>query len=66
MRRRRRRRTDFGASDTAVLDVICGKAKPEGRLPFEPPSSMEAVRQQKPDAPYDSKNPLYPFGFGLS
>jgi beta-glucosidase len=49
-----------------VLDVICGKAKPEGRLPFELPSSMEAVRQQKPDAPYDSKNPLYPFGFGLT
>lgn len=57
---------DFGASDAAVLDVIFGKAKPEGRLPFELPSSMEAVRAQKPDVPYDSENPLYPFGFGLS
>jgi beta-glucosidase len=56
---------DFGASDEAVLDVIFGKAKPEGRLPFELPSSMEAVCKQKPDVPYDSKNPLYPFGFGL-
>lgn len=55
---------DFGASDEVVLDVIFGKAKPEGRLPFELPSSMEAVRKQKPDAPYDSENPLYPFGFG--
>ena len=57
---------DFGASDEAVLQVIFGKAEPEGRLPFELPSSMEAVRNQKPDLPYDSKDPLYPFGFGLT
>jgi beta-glucosidase len=58
--------TDYGASDAAVLDVIFGKAKPEGRLPFELPSSMEAVRNQKEDVPYDSKDPLYKFGSGLS
>lgn len=57
---------DFGASDRAVLDVIFGKDKPEGRLPFELPSSMDAVRKQKADVPYDSENPLYPFGFGLT
>ena len=57
---------DFGASDAAVLDVIFGKAKPGGKLPFELPSSMEAVRNQKEDMPYDSKDPLYKFGFGLS
>jgi beta-glucosidase len=57
---------DFGASDEAVLDVIFGKAKPGGKLPFELPSSMEAVRNQKEDLPYDSKDPLYKFGFGLS
>ena len=57
---------DFGASDAAVLDVIFGKAKPGGKLPFELPSSMEAVRNQKEDLPYDSKDPLYKFGFGLS
>ena len=57
---------DFGASDAAVLDVIFGKARPGGRLPFEMPSSMAAVRAQKEDLPHDSKNPLYPFGFGLS
>ncbi len=26
---------------------------------------MEAVRNQKEDVPYDSKDPLYKFGFGL-
>jgi beta-glucosidase len=57
---------DFGASDAAVLDVIFGKAKPGGKLPFELPSSMEAVRNQKEDVPYDSKDPLYKFGHGLS
>ena len=56
---------EFGASDTAVLNVVFGKVEPQGNLPFELPSSMEAVRQQKPDVPYDSENPLYPFGFGL-
>jgi beta-glucosidase len=57
---------EYGASDAAVLDVVFGKDRPEGRLPFELPSSMEAVRNQKTDVPYDSENPLYPFGFGLA
>lgn len=57
---------EYGATDEAVLDVIFGKAKPEGRLPFELPSSMEAVQNQKADVPHDSEHPLYPFGFGLA
>jgi len=57
---------DFGASDAAVLDVIFGKDKPGGHLPIELPSSMAAVRAQKEDLPYDSKAPLYKFGYGLS
>jgi beta-glucosidase len=57
---------DFGASDAAVLDVIFGRYKPGGHLPIEMPSSMEAVRNQKEDVPYDSKDPLYKFGYGLS
>jgi beta-glucosidase len=57
---------EYGASDAAVLNIVFGKANPEGKLPFELPSSMGAVRDQKADVPYDSKDPLYPFGFGLS
>jgi beta-glucosidase len=57
---------DFGVSDDALLDLIFGRARPEGKLPFELPASMEAVRAQQEDAPYDSKDPLFPFGFGLS
>jgi beta-glucosidase len=57
---------NFGASDAAVLDVIFGRFRPSGKLPFELPSSMEAVRQQKADVPYDSNDPLFPFGYGLT
>jgi beta-glucosidase len=56
---------NFGASDAAVLDVIFGRFAPQGRLPFELPSSMDAVRAQKEDLPCDSENPLFPIGFGL-
>ncbi len=56
---------NFGASDAAVLDVALGKAEAKGRLPFELPRSMDAVRAQDPAAPDDSANPLYPFGAGL-
>jgi len=57
---------NFGSNDAALLDVVFGKYKPGGHLPIELPSSMEAVLNQKEDMPYDSKDPLYKFGFGLS
>lgn len=57
---------NFGASDAAVLDIVFGRFKPSAKLPFELPSSMEAVRAQKPDLPHDSAEPLYEYGFGLS
>jgi len=55
----------FNVSDDVILDIIYGKFNPVGKLPFELPSSMDAVQEQKEDVPHDSKNPLYPFGFGL-
>lgn len=56
---------EFGAYDDAVLDIIFGNFNPGAKLPFELPSSMEAVKAQYEDVHYDSKNPLYPFGHGL-
>lgn len=56
---------NFGASDAAILDIVFGRFKPSATLPFELPSSMAAVRAQKPDLPYDSEDPLFPHGFGL-
>lgn len=57
---------DYGASDTALLDIAFGKAKPEGRLPFELPRSMEAVAASRPDVPNDTENPLFPYRAGLT
>jgi beta-glucosidase len=56
---------NFGVSDSALLDVLTGKAAPGGRLPFELPSSMAEVEAQAEDAPHDTAHPLYRFGFGL-
>jgi len=57
---------DFGTSDEVAVDVLFGARKAEGKLPFELPSSKEAVEKQMEDLPYDSENPLYPFGYGLT
>jgi beta-glucosidase len=54
---------DFGATDAAVADALTGIVRPEGRLPFELPSSMAAVEKQRPDLSDDSVAPLYPVGF---
>ena len=57
---------EFGTSDEVLMDVLFGKVSPKGKLPFELPSSWKAVENQMEDVPYDSKNPLYKFGHGLS
>lgn len=56
---------NFGTSDAALLDVVSGVAAACGRLPFALPSSMEAVRQQRPDVPDDDRDPLFRRGDGL-
>jgi beta-glucosidase len=55
---------NFGVSDAALLDVLTGVASPEGRLPFELPSSMQEVESQRSDVPHDTRHPLYRIGFG--
>lgn len=57
---------EFGAADDAILDVVFGDFNPTGKLPFELPSSMEAVEHQLEDVPHDSENPLFAFGHGLT
>lgn len=55
---------NFGVSDAALLDVLTGAARPEGRLPFELPSSMSEVEAQRSDLPHDTAHPLYRIGYG--
>lgn len=57
---------NYGASDKSVCEVLFGNTSPKGKLPFELPSSMEAVYNQKTDVPYDSESPLFKYGFGLT
>ena len=57
---------DFNSSNEIIMDLIKGKFNPTGKLPIELPSSMEAVNNQIEDIPYDSKEPLFKFGHGLT
>ncbi|TDL67573.1 glycoside hydrolase family 3 protein [Rhodococcus qingshengii] len=68
----------FGTLQEAVFDVITGKFKPAGKLPFAIPASAEAVEKEVGDVPsfapeeyadfeYVNKNgDKYEYGFGLS
>ncbi|MBS1157508.1 MAG: xylan 1,4-beta-xylosidase [Proteobacteria bacterium] len=59
----------FGVTDTSMLEVLSGKFKPQGKLPFALPKTQAAVDQQKSDLPgFDetTDGALYKFGFGLT
>ena len=56
----------FGVYDSVLFDVIFGQFSPQGKLPFEIPSSMTAVMAQQEDMPDDSEAPVFEFGHGLS
>lgn len=57
---------NWGVNARALLDVLTGTAQPRGRLPFDVPRSMAAVEQGLPDVPFDTADPLFRFGHGLS
>jgi beta-glucosidase len=57
----------FGVSDTALLEVVSGKFKPVGKMPFALANKLQAVIDNEPDVPgYAPADTLYPYGFGLS
>ena len=56
----------FGVYDSVLYEVIFGRFSPQGKLPFEIPSSMRSVENQKEDLPDDSMSPVFEFGHGLS
>ncbi|MBL7487538.1 glycoside hydrolase family 3 C-terminal domain-containing protein [Frankia sp. AgB1.9] len=56
---------NFGASEEAFVQVLFGEAEPQGQLPFDIPSSMAAVEASHSDAPFDTADPTFRFGFGL-
>jgi beta-glucosidase len=41
----------FGSTPEAILDIVTGKTKPSGKMPFTTPVSDEAAQNQKSDVP---------------
>ena len=59
----------FGVSDKAMMEVLSGNFKPQGKMPFALPKTLQAVYDQKSDRPgFDetTDGALYKFGFGLN
>ncbi|KAL3431275.1 beta-glucosidase C [Aspergillus tetrazonus] len=55
----------YGSDSEAFLDIVFGVSKPEGKLPFDLPRSMDAVEAQAEDLPFDTENPVFRYGHGL-
>lgn len=57
----------FGVSDAALMDILTGKFKSQGKLPFALAANAKAIVEQDPDGPgYGEADTLFPFGHGLS
>ena len=57
----------FGVSDAALMDVATGRFAPRGKLPFALARTLQAIRDNAPDAPgYAPADTLFPFGYGLT
>lgn len=58
----------FGTTPEALLDVVTGRFKPQGKMPFSTPVSDEAAQNQKSDVPgymEDEGYALFNFDEGL-
>lgn len=56
----------YGCSDEALLDALFGITPPTGRLPVDLPRSMQAVEQSRTDTPFDTADPLFVHGHGIT
>jgi beta-glucosidase len=56
----------FNSTDNTILDIVFGRHRPGGKLPFNLPRDTTSVTKQYPDVPHDLERPLFRFGFGLS
>lgn len=57
---------NWGAAPAALLDVLSGAVPARGKLPFDVPRSTAAVQASRPDVPFDTEDPLFRFGHGLT
>ncbi len=57
---------NFGVCESALLDVLFGDSAPHGKLPFDLPRSMDAVLAGHSDVAFDTPDPVFRFGHGLT
>ena len=57
---------NFGVCEAALLDVLFGDSAPQGKLPFDLPRSMAAVLAARSDVAFDTEDPVFRFGHGLT
>lgn len=54
----------YGVSDEAIFNIIDGSVKPEGKLPFSLPATLEAVAKNLSDKPgYEEGDTYFDFGY---
>ena len=62
----------FEVQNQAFLDIVAGKAEPQGLLPVQMPADMKTVEQQSEDLPFDMKcykdadGNVYDYAYGLN
>ena len=57
---------NFGVCESALIDVLFGQSGPQGKLPFDLPRSMAAVLAGDSDVAFDTADPVFRFGHGLT
>ena len=62
----------FEIQNQAFLEIVSGKAEPQGLLPVQMPADMKTVEQQCEDLPFDLKcykdadGNVYDYAYGLN
>ena len=62
----------FEVQNQAFMEIIAGKAEPQGLLPVQMPKDMRTVEEQKEDLPFDMKcykdadGNVYDYAYGLN
>ena len=62
----------FEIQNQAFLEIMAGKAEPQGLLPVQMPADMKTVEQQCEDLPFDMKcykdadGNVYDYAYGLN
>lgn len=57
---------NFGVREDVLCSVLFGDSAPKGKMPFDMPRTYAAVLAKKLDTPFDSVDPIFRCGHGLT